>query len=392
MSMGFAKEKAGITSKVIDGNSSTTLLTNGSSFTGTWTDVSAYNSLTVAVKTDQDGYYTVQFSPDGSNADSTLTRYYRTAQIEPPHRFTITRKYARVVFTNNSGSDQTYFRLQTIAGEKSDLNIPVDATMSQDYDAISVRPTSFTEEVALSRRQGVSTWNKFGYNDDVDIATSPEIIAAFGGTFQYITTGETINIVSSSTNDDGSPAGTGANSIVVYGVDENWDAQTEVVTLNGTTTVTTTTSWLGINRVAVYLSGSGKKNAGNITITASSSGYTMAYMPAGQSTTQQMLFYVPQNHQFLATFLHFNSIKLSGGGGAPEVQLKGWVYSAVSNSEYEVFRETLDTANESSVTINTSEPFIIGEKSILWFTATSDKDNTAVRGRFSGKLFRDVDA
>lgn len=380
------------TTLVSSANSSTSLLTNGSAFTGTWEDVSAYDSVVVAVKTDQDGYYTIQFSPDGTNADSTLTRYYRTAQIEPPHRFTITRKYCRVVFTNNSGSDQTYLRLQTSFGDKEALNVPIDAAMSQDYDAIATRPTNYTEEVALGRRQGASTWNKFGYNNDVDVATSPEVIAAYGGTFQYVTTGETLTIVSSSTADDGDPAGTGANSIIIYGVDENWDRQTEVVTLNGTTNVVTSTSWIGINRISVYLAGSGKKNAGNITATFTSSGYTAAYMPAGQSTTQQIVFYVPQKHQYLATWLYFNAIKLSGGGGNPEVTLKGWVYSAVSNAEYEVYRDVLDTANDNRINLEPPEPFIVGEKSILWFTATSDKDNTAVRGRLSGKLIRDVDA
>lgn len=37
-------------------------------------------------------------------------------------------------------------------------------------------------------------------------------------------------------------------------------------------------------------------------------------------------------------------------------------------------------------------PFVIGEKSILWFTAETDQNNTTVSGRFSGELFRDVDA
>ena len=144
--------------------------------------------------------------------------------------------------TNNSGSATTSFRLNTyICKETGILNIPVDSTMAQDYDAISTRPSDFHTEVALGRRQGVTTWNKFGYNPDIDSST--EVVASFGGTFQYLTSGETIDIVSSSTADDGDPAGTGVNSIVIYGVDENWDEQTEVVTMNGTTTVTTTSQF-----------------------------------------------------------------------------------------------------------------------------------------------------
>jgi hypothetical protein len=53
------------TSKVSTDNSHSTLITDGSNFTGAWEDVSQYDSVVVAVKTDQNGYFEIQFSPDG---------------------------------------------------------------------------------------------------------------------------------------------------------------------------------------------------------------------------------------------------------------------------------------------------------------------------------------
>lgn len=369
-----------------------TPIANGGSYNSGWIDTDGYSAIKVAVKTDQNGYYEIQYSPDGVNIDSTLTRYYRTTQVEPPHKFENMRRYVRVIFYNNSGSNQTYFRLQTsFSNSAAILNIPVDATMSQDYDAISTRPTDFTAEVALGRRQGWTTWNKFGYNTDVDTTTDPEIVASWGGTSQYITAGETLSVVSTSTADDGDPAGTGANSVIIYGVESNWDAITEVVTLNGTTPVVTTNSFIGVNRMAIYLAGTGKTNAGTITATASSSGYTMGQMPIGQGTSQQLIFYVPRNHQFLATWLVLNALK-EGPASAPIVTFRGWVYSATSNAEYEVYRGSEDTNATTDLILNPAEPFIIGEKSILWFTAETTQNDTTVRGRFSGKLVRDVDA
>jgi len=378
---------ANVVSENETGNSTITPLTSSSVFTGAWEDVSAYNSVVVAVKTDQYGSYSVQFSPDGTNQDSTLTRYYRTNQIEPPHRFTITRKYCRVVFTNDSPSDQTYIRLQTTFGTKGDLNAPLDSTLSQDFDSIAVRSTDFHAEVALGLRQGAQTWNKFGHNDDIDTGT--EIIASWGGTYQFITSGETIDIVSTSTADD--DGGTGVNSIVVYGVDENWDEQTEVVTMNGTTTVTTSSQWIGINRVAVFLSGSGQTNAGDINVTATTSGYQMAQMPLGDGVTQQMIFFTPQNHVFLAEWLHFNAIKTSGGGN-PEIIIKGFVYSAVNNTKQEVYRGKMDTQRTNDLDVSPPVPFPISEKSIFWCEATTNTSNTQVSGRFSGELYRDKDS
>ena len=113
----------------------------------------------------------------------------------------------------------------------------------------------------------------------------------------------------------------------------------------------------------------------------------MAQMPAGQGTTQQAIFYVPRNFNFLATWLHFNAIK-TGGGANPEITFKGQVYSNVVDSEFEVFRDAIDVADTNTLTLSPAEPFVIGEKSILWFTAETDTNDASVRCRFSGKLVR----
>jgi hypothetical protein len=187
------------------------------------------------------------------------------------------------------------------------------------------------------------------------------------------------------------PAGTGVNSIVVYGVDENWDTQTVVYTMDGTTTVTSAESWIGINRVAVFLSGSGQTNAGTITITATTSGYTMAQMPVGEGVSQQCIFFTPQNHNFLAEWMHFNSIKLSGGGN-PELIFKAWVYSAVNNTKQEVFRGKMDLAVSNDLDVAPPVPFPLSEKTIFWIECTTDSNDTEVSARFSGELVRDADA
>lgn len=370
-------------------NSTDIPLLAGNSFTGQWEDVSSVSSMTIAAKTDQDGTMVVQFSTDGTNIDSTLTHYYRLTHIEPPHRYTIARKYMRAVFTNTSASNQTYLRLQVLLDNQTNLNAPLDAVLSQDYDSTSVRPTDFKYEVALGRRQGAATWNKFGYNGDIDIGT--EVVGAQGGTFTFLTTASTLTIVSSSTDDDGSPAGTGANSFVIYGIDANRVSQTEVVTMNGTTNVVTTSEWLGINRVSIYLAGSTYNNVGNITITDTTGGSVQAYVPAGKGTTQQLIFFTQADHNFLADWLILDAERFSGGS-QPVVQFRGWVWSAVSNAKYEVLYSVVNLSTETEHQLTPSQPFVIGEKSVFWIEATTDQNNTVVSGRFSGIEVRDVDA
>lgn len=368
-------------------NSTTTPLDAAATFTGEWEDGLNYPSISLAVRTDQNGTFTIQFSPDGVNVDSTLTRYYRTNQIEAPHNFARSRRYFRVTFTNTSSANQTFLRFQVLKGNVPVLNAPLDFSLAQDFDATVVRPTDFRYEVALGRRQGATTWNKFGINLDLDIGT--EVLAEQGGTFTLLTTGSTLTIVSSNAYD--TAAGTGARSIIIQGVDANRVMQNEVVTLNGTTPVVTATNWLGINRAAIYLAGSGYVNAGNINITATTGGSVQAFIPTGKGTTQQCIFFTQDNHTFLTDWLTLNAVKLSGGL-QPIVDFRGWVWSAVSNAKYEVLYAVIDANIEVTKTYNPSQPFIIGEKSVFWIEATTTQNNTVVSGRFSGIEFRDVDA
>jgi len=263
-------------------------------------------------------------------------------------------------------------------------------TYNEYGDVVRVASTVNPEdEVALGRISGKTLWNKFGYNTDVDDASGDEVLASWGGTYQFLTSGETITIVSGSTADDGDPAGTGVNSIVVYGVDSNWNAAIEVFTMDGTTNVVSTSTWIGINRIAVFLSGSGRTNAGVITVTASTSGYTLAQMPVGGAVSQQCIFFVPDDHTFLAEWMHLDVLKIAGGGGNPEVTFKGQVYSAVNNTIQEVYRGHIDTANQNNLAVAPPLPFPIAEKAIFYLTADSDKDNTSVTCRFSGVLSAD---
>ena len=184
-------------------------------------------------------------------------------------------------------------------------------TVPRDGNFVPVQ-SGFNELVALNRLDGFSTWNKFGYNEDVDTTTDPEVIAAFGGAFnQKLIPGETLDIVSSDAQDDST--GTGVRQAVILGVNGDWDEVTEVVALDGTTPVTTTNTFIGVNRMTIFTSGSSDSNVGTITATATTSGNVMANMPPAQGTTQQMIFYVPRNFNFLATWLDLNAAKISGG-------------------------------------------------------------------------------
>jgi len=263
------------------------------------------------------------------------------------------------------------------------INATITAPLNKEGTALIAE--DFRYEIALGNINGDTTWNKWGYNDDVD-TTATETVWAAGGELAYPTTAAKLNL--SSTDVDDTLGGTGANNVVIYGVDQNRVAVIDVVNLNGTSTVQSNLQFLGVNRIAVYLGGSSGWNEGAITASMADTGDIQAYVPAEQGSTQQAFYYVSANHTFLADWLWIHANKLSGGS-TPKMTIKGYVHSFVSGSTYEVFRTVLDTGTENTEELRPSQPFVIAESSILYFTADSDTNNAEVIVRFSGVEVRE---
>ena len=363
------------------GNTSTTPLGSAATFTGTG-ELNGWSSVMVVCKTDNTGTLYFDFSPDGTNWDSSFPPLgFQVANgISEFHVAVKGPRYFRVRLVNDTGA-QSYLRLYTYYGEFNQGNLPLNATVGQDADSIVVRPTDFDTEVALGRYSGIETWNKFGYNDDVDIGT--EVVASFGGTFVPLKTASTLRFVSTSTDDDGAPVGTGVNSLVLWGVDSNRASVIEIVTMDGTSNVDTVSTWLGVNRISNYLCGSTFNNVGLITCTAVTGGATQAEIPIGLGTSQQCIYFTPVATTSLITWILLKANKQSGAN--PIVTFKIWVFSEVSNSNYEIFRYIMDTSVENHLEVNLTEPLIVSESSVTWIEATTDKANTLVSARFSLK-------
>jgi hypothetical protein len=136
----------------------------------------------VAVKTDQNGTLYIEFSPDGTNWDSSLS-FSVAADSREVHRFTVTNQYLRVRFTNTSASPQTYFRLQTLLGSYQSLTSALNSTVQQDADTLVVRPLDFNLMVAQSQYQNHQNTIKDGINTDISTATVPEDMWSVGGAY-----------------------------------------------------------------------------------------------------------------------------------------------------------------------------------------------------------------
>lgn len=125
-----------------------------------------------------------------------------------------------------------------------------------------VGATNYYNLLAQGKINGTSSMLKFGLNPDID--GTQEDIWYYGGVYtgHNPTSAERISVVSNDNND--SLTGTGARTILILGLDENYNEINETIELQGTTPVLSTLSFLRANRAKVIRSGSSNVNEGTI--------------------------------------------------------------------------------------------------------------------------------
>jgi len=132
--------------------------------------------------------------------------------------------------------------------------------------------------VAKGDFTGYSNVSKFGYNPTVG-SGNYESIWEGSNAYPWMSTDDQLEVLSSDTDD--TSAGTGARTVELQGLDSSWNVLTETVTMNGTSAVTTTGSFLRIFRARVVTAGSSGRNEGTITIRDQDTSTTRALITNG---------------------------------------------------------------------------------------------------------------
>lgn len=362
-------------------NSSTTNLTvsNSYTYTGTW-EQTFDPDMMVNLYADQVCTILIQFSMDGGTTTHSSLSKLTSVGINEFTTAVKGARYVRIVVTTDSLTTTT-FNLQTQYGVFRQGNAPGNLSLGLDADALNVRPTSFQDEVTIGRRVGVTPWTKFGYRTNLTAANGEETIWAATGNYTVPTSAQTYTITYNNTTDGAGGGATGATQLTFYDLDSSGLPIIRTHTLGSSGSDVTSFTGLGINRCVVSASGSSTYNVNDITITHTTSGNTMALIPATQSVTQQCIFHVGANHVAAAKFLTFNVNKLSGSN--PKVTVKGYVYNRAIATRFEIYRHIIDTQSENTITLIDPVNFRLNSTDVLYFVADTDQNNTVITMRFS---------
>jgi hypothetical protein len=248
-----------------------------------------------------------------------------------------------------------------------------------------LRRTDFELAVSIGLVEGWEMWQKWGRNEDID--SGPEDVIGGGGTYAGFPTGsaETLEILSSSTDDTGQGAGgTGARTVTITNLlDENYNEMPNVtVTLDGTTPVSLgAQTYFRCSRMIVETAGSGATNAGIITLRhTTTTANIFGTIPAGLGQTQLGVYTVPAGKTLIVKDFNISMSRLNGSPGSANVTLRvrelGGIFRAVRNEDI-----------TNALQFQSNGLFQIPEKADAKITVESVSDvNTAVSTQGIGYL------
>jgi hypothetical protein len=234
----------------------------------------------------------------------------------------------------------------------------------------------FELQVARGQIQGHRSVTVFGFNPDVDTAQVsvwplPSLITFPAAALQ-------MTVSSTSAND--TSAGTGARTIVVQGLDANYNEVSETVTLNGQTAVTMTASLLRVNYAYVLTAGSSNSAEGDIyigtgTVTAGVPATTYDIIKFDYNNTTTGSYTIPAGY---TAYVSQGLFSTGQAGGSNQVQGR-LLTRGVDN-----VRRTaaITTINNGVANYVFEYPLAIPQKTTLEATAIGSSSNNACSSMF----------
>lgn len=218
------------------------------------------------------------------------------------------------------------------------------------------RTEPFELQLARGLIDGHKTLFKFGNNPDTN--GTLETVWSHSTLYVYPSAATAMKVSSTSANDNA--AGTGAHTVLVAGLDANYNEISEIVTLTGQTPVLTTAVFLRVFRAYVVTAGVSNTAAGTIyigdgVVTAGVPASVYAEIPFGENQTLMAMWTVPAGY----TFYMYRGTFSAASNNAAQYVLGKFMVRPFGG----VFRNAADvTANSSVIQYDFEMPLAIPEK------------------------------
>ena len=267
--------------------------------------------------------------------------------------------------------------------DATDPNVIYEQVVQQMFGGWPRRLYDHTDlAIARGHTQGYRALYKFGYNPDVN--GTEETVWSEGGNYVWPDNAGTVFASSSSANDTG--GGTGANTITIQGLDEDYNEIEESITLNGQTQVATQLSYLRVYRAFVTLAGSSGTSGGTIYLGSSGASGGVpntVYANLGLGNQTQIAAYtVPAGHTLYLDDINFTA----GISQAGKVATCSFVSRDQGSN---VFRTRFINVLQSNQLITKFEyPQPFAEKTDLECRVVTDTSNNAIGASFQGVLIK----
>lgn len=237
-------------------------------------------------------------------------------------------------------------------------------------DVASLR--DYGSEVSLLNVPGYSLQYVSGYNPVISQGTTPEDVWQGGGLYPFLVAAQPLEVLSTNAGD--SAAGAGTQVIRIVGLDANYIQINELVTLNGTTPVVTTKSYLRVNDCRQVRAGSNQINLGDITVRTNGTSIVQAVIATGFGRAQQAIYSVPAGFTLMLSSVVVSLLR-AGGTQAGELHLMTRQYGAGWTVALVV---PLSTAGASAQQFSFTIPPIIGLEGadIRWSCPLVSANNT----------------
>lgn len=345
----FGSDRSLKTHFISNGNSTSAILGAGATFTGVWEDVEQFATAAVTISGNlaaEPGTLFFDLSQDGVNIHATVPASIpNSVFFDKPHILNLVEKYIRIRYTNGA-TPQTTFDLQTKYSNAQQLGLlnsigePIyDTSEGTIVRAVlngsgadglyrnagvnkggALEVADFLTEVALGNIPGHSEVQVFGFKDNIDVGIPP--IDIYNGTGDYpgqpVGVSDTVDVVSNIAND--TSAGSGAQQIYLYGLDALGVEQSETVSTNGTTPVTSANTY---SRVLIVEVSGPNSNEGTITVRHTSTPANIfANLAPGVGKSEAGAFTIPSNKVGVLLNYYVISSRSNGSPGSGVLSLR----------------------------------------------------------------------